>query len=267
MGVSDAFTKFVKLYAVNTTSSKEVCAMLEKYFEYFGRPRRMVTDRATCFTCKEFAEFTQVNNIEHILCATAAPQANGQIERVNRVLTPMLGKLTEIKSQKDWSRVLGKVEYALNNSVSSVTKVSPSVLLFGVSQRGPIIDPMSEYLDEKLVTERVNLTDVRDGADQAIQCSQNKSVERHMGQVAPAKTYQLGEFVVIQNVDTTVGKSKKLIPKYRGPYVIHKVLPNDRYEIRDIENCQITQMPYKGVLDSSRIKKWVQVRDEISRTC
>jgi len=33
----DAFTKFVKLYAVNSTSTKEVNASLSKYFEYYSR--------------------------------------------------------------------------------------------------------------------------------------------------------------------------------------------------------------------------------------
>jgi len=48
--VIDSFTKFVKLFPVNSTSTREVIASLNKYF--------------------------------------------GQVERVNRVLTPMLGKLS-----------------------------------------------------------------------------------------------------------------------------------------------------------------------------
>lgn len=261
LGINDAFTKHVKLYAVNTTSSKEVIAMLSKYFEYFSRPRRIVTDRASCFTCEEFEQFMRENNIEHVKVATASPQANGQIERVNRVLTPMLGKLTEIKSQKDWSRILGQVEYALNNSISSVTKFAPSVLLFGVTQRGPIVDELTEYLDSKCTENQVNLAEVRERASEAIRLSQQKSAERHNSRVAPAKSYQVGDFVVVKHIDTTVGKNKKLIAKYRGPYVVHKVLPHDRYVIKDIENCQITQIPYNGILEAARLKKWVQVNE------
>ena len=64
--------------------------------------------------------------------------------------------------------------------------------------------------------------------------------------------------IVIKNVDTTVGKNKKLIPKYKGPYVIRKQLGHDRYVVSDVENCQITQMPYNSVIDSSRMKKWLE---------
>ena len=52
--------------------------------------------------------------------------------------------------------------------------------------------------------------------------------------------------------------NKKLIPKYRGPYVVRKQLGNNRYEISDVGSCQITQIPYRGVVDSSRWKKWVE---------
>ena len=88
--VIDAFTKFVKLYPVKTTSTKEVCSALDKYFAYYSRPRRLITDRGTAFTSKDFAEYCTHNNIQHIKNAVASPQANGQVERVNRVVSRML---------------------------------------------------------------------------------------------------------------------------------------------------------------------------------
>jgi len=91
----DAFTKFVKLYPVNSTSTKEVNASLSKYFEYYSRPRRIISDRGTCFRSFEFSSFLSERNIGHVKVATAAPQANGQVERISRVLTPMLSKLSE----------------------------------------------------------------------------------------------------------------------------------------------------------------------------
>lgn len=154
LGICDAFTKYVKLYAVNTTSAREVMGMLSKYFEYYGRPRRILSDRASCFTSREFQEFLGERNLEHVKVATASPQANGQIERVNRVLTPMLGKLPEVKNQSDWAKILSQVEYVLNNSISSTTKFAPSVLLFGTTQRGPVIDHLTEYLEGKRASEK-----------------------------------------------------------------------------------------------------------------
>lgn len=264
----DAFTKFVKLYAVNSTSTKEVCASLQKYFDYYSRPRRLIADRGSCFTSLEFASFVSERNIQHIKNAVAAPQANGQVERVNRVMGRMLGKLTNPINHADWSRLLSRVEYAINNLVHSSTGKTPSKLLFGVSQRGPEVDELTELLESRQdpLCPR-DLDALRDSADKSIKKSQNRNEIQYAKRSIPPHQYAEGDFVVIRNVDTTIGTNKKLIPKYRGPYVIHKVLNNDRYVISDIENCQVTQIPYNGVLEAARLKLWVKARDDIVGMC
>lgn len=62
-----------------------------------------------------------------------------------------------------------------------------------------------------------------------------------------ATTYNVGDYVMITNVDTTAGVNKKFIPKYRKPYVVKKVLDFDRYIVADIPDFQITQMPWRGI--------------------
>jgi len=84
----------VKLFPINSTSTREIIASLSKYFEFNSRPRGIFSDRGGCFTSSEFSEFLAERNIGHIKVATCVPQANGQVERVNRVLTPTLGKFT-----------------------------------------------------------------------------------------------------------------------------------------------------------------------------
>lgn len=258
--IIDAFTKFVKLYPTNTTSTKEVCFTLDKYFAYYSRPRRLVTDRGTAFMSNDFVNYLSENNILHVKNAVASPQANGQVERVNRVISRILSKITEPIKQANWSQLLTKVEYSVNNSVHSSTKQTPSMLLFGIRQRGPETDELTEYLDEQRTKELPrNLDTFRSEADASICQSQEKNEIQYAGRSFPPRNYVEGDYVVIRNVDTSVGKSKKLIPKYRGPYVIRRVLPNDRYLVGDTDNCQITQIPYRGVLEAARIKPWVKM--------
>lgn len=61
--VVDGFTKHVKIYAVKSVSSKEVCMSLQNYFDNFSRPVRIVTDRGTCFTSKETFFYKVTSNI------------------------------------------------------------------------------------------------------------------------------------------------------------------------------------------------------------
>lgn len=259
--VVDAFTKYVKLYAVNSTSTKEVCACLDKYFESYSRPRRIISDRGTCFTSLEFGAYLSENNIEHVKVATASAQANGQVERVNRVIKSMLGKISEPVQHSDWVKLLTRVEYAINNSVHSSTHQTPSILLFGVCQRGRDVDDLSEYLEDRFDSSvDRDLRTLRETALRHVEDSQSKNLASFDKKHSPPNTFCEGEYVVIRNIDTTIGTNKKFVPKYRGPYRIYKILPNDRYVVRDIENCQISQIPYDGIIEAARIKRWADWR-------
>lgn len=145
------------------------------------------------------------------------------------VLKSMLGQLSEPMDHSDWSSQLLQIEHAINNSIHSTTKQTPSQLLFGVIQRGGIVDELTEYLDANGPTEiEQNMPQRGFAALEAIERTQKYSADRAAKLNRPAKQYEISDFVVIRNVDTTVGSIKKLIPKYRGPYRVHKTLGHDR---------------------------------------
>jgi len=140
--IVDAFTKHVKLYAVKSTTTRETIKCLSDYFRIYSRPKMLVSDRGTSFTSKEFEEFMSEMNVRHVKVATGSPQANGQVERYNRVLAPTLGKLY---TGKDWHKSLGEIEFAINNTVNRTTGKTPSELLYGVNQRGHVVDALKEF--------------------------------------------------------------------------------------------------------------------------
>lgn len=72
---------------------------------------------------------------------------------------------------------------------------------------------------------------------------------------------------MISNISSQVGASSKLIPKFKGPYKISKVLENDRYLVEDVEGFQQTQIPYKGVWSVTNLKPWYECRKtNVSKT-
>lgn len=64
---------------------------------------------------------------------------------------------------------------------------------------------------------------------------------------------------MITNVDVTLGHNKKLIPKFRGPYVVRKVLDHGRYVVGDNKSFQITRRPFGSVVGPDRMKMWIQI--------
>lgn len=138
--VIDAFTKFTKLYSTKTTATSEVISQLEVHFVKYSRPSTLISDRGTVFTFAEFKNFCQENNIQHIGVAVHSPKANGQVERINRVLGPMINKLIDNNENKYWYKILSDIEFEINNTSHKTTNETPSKLLFCVAQRGKIVD-------------------------------------------------------------------------------------------------------------------------------
>jgi hypothetical protein len=178
------------------------------------------------------------------------------VERVNRTIKAMLGKLTSTVDHSDWSRRLVDVEYACNNTVHASIGTTPSMLLFGVEQRGPVVDYLTEYL-HSLNDGHTDLDALRQEASRNIRRSQEYSQRWFLQNSRGAKEYQRGDLVFISNVDTTVGTNKKLVPKFKGPYQVDKVLPNDRYVIKDVDGVQVSQIPYDGVIEAKNMRLWV----------
>lgn len=251
--IIDGFTKFIKFYACRTTKTNELIKHLKSYFNYYSVPKVIVADRGSCFTSKEFKLFVESYGIKLNLIASGAPWANGQIERMNRVLTPVLSKLTD--NINKWDTVLDEVTFCFNNSVSRSTGQTPSKLLFGRNQIGKIKDNLRLYL-ESVNEHDCNLEEIRKKASDQIKEIQRVNKDNYDKHHKTPLKYNVGDCVMVANVDTTIGVNKKLVPRYRGPYIIKAILPNGRYVVNDIIGFQCSSIPYTGILEASRLKPY-----------
>lgn len=75
--IVDNLTKYVCLFPTVDTSTEAVLYSLKKFIDRFGLPRKMITDRGTCFTSKRFEEYCNMQGMTHVLNSTRRPQANG----------------------------------------------------------------------------------------------------------------------------------------------------------------------------------------------
>lgn len=115
--VIDGFTKFVKFYPTKTTNTREVINKLTTYFTQFSMPQRIVSDRGTCFRSIAFKSFLYHHDIKQVLNATQSPQSNGQVERMNSTLVPMISKMID-DTNKYWDMVLADCEFVFNNTLN-----------------------------------------------------------------------------------------------------------------------------------------------------
>lgn len=148
--VVDSFTKFCWLYPTRSTTATKVISKLQDQSSVFGNPVRIISYRGSAFTSEEFRQYCESENINHILITTGLPRANGQVERMNSVITSVLAKLSADDPSK-WYRYLDKVQQAMNSTYSRSIKTTPFELLVGVKMRTPEHLYIRELIDEEVI--------------------------------------------------------------------------------------------------------------------
>lgn len=257
--IVDAFTRYTWFFPSRSTTTKETCELFSLLFNIFGIPEEIVSDRGTSFTSLEFSSYLDLSKIKHRKVAVASPWANGLAERVNRFLKSSLTKL--IEGPQDWKLHLDKVQYVVNNTVNSSTKMTPSKLLLGYDQRNHkdislknMIDQLAE-IDNDLLKERQTSRDMAIEANEKIR-NYNKLYYDRSHKI-PSK-YQEGDYVLVRDLLTKPGESKKFKPKYKGPYMITKALNKNRYVVQDVPGFNLKSKPYNTILSTDKIKPWVK---------
>lgn len=257
IGVIDGFSKFIIIKAVRNTKSKTTIKVLEDIFAIVGCPKIIISDQGTSFTSGEFKNFVKSAGIKHVYNAVSTPRANGQIERYNRTILNSLASMNHDLDEKDWDINVPKVQWSLNNTLNKGIGKTPAEVVFGQRTNSPSDNVLkSALLDLTKDTSDIDEhTDIRKAVQETILNKQRKMKETFDNSRAPTKIFSEGDLVMIPNHNPEKGKSKKLAPKFRGPYKITAVLDRDRYEVSSIDGHSRRQ--YKNIYPADQLKSWV----------
>lgn len=87
-----------------------------------------------------------------------------------------------------------------------------------------------------LVTEEqpTDVTKLQEKARETIEKEQRVWKTRYDAKHITPAQYKVGEIIFLRTPPKHTGEPTKLQPKYRGPFVVSKVLPNDTYQITDV---------------------------------
>ncbi|XP_015263739.1 PREDICTED: uncharacterized protein K02A2.6-like [Gekko japonicus] len=125
--VVDAWSKWLEVVQMHSTTSIAVIHALRRLFATHGLPDILVSDNGPRFVSEEFQQFLANNGIRQITSALFHPASNGQAERMVRTAKEALGRLTE----GDWSVRLGSFLLRQQSTPCSATGHSPAELLMG----------------------------------------------------------------------------------------------------------------------------------------
>eukprot|EP00253_Pinus_taeda_P008417 PITA_08417 len=205
--------------------------------DYFKKwAEAIVTDHGKHFRNLMMTKLTTQLGLQHDSSTTYYPQANGQVEAVNKVLVTML-QCTIGMHKSNWHLMLLSALWAYQTSVKDATGFPPFQLVYGLEATHPIkckipslklaveLLPNTAPVEERLLyLERLDET--HQLASLAIE-AQKKRVKTHFDHTVHPHSFFEGDLVLLG-----VGKFE---PMWHGHYIVKQVLQKGAYELIDYE--------------------------------
>lgn len=220
----DGFTKYVHLVHSNDRTSESAIRCFREVITIFGTPTRLITDQDKSMTSLDFKKFCQDFGIEHHVVAKGASRANGQVERIMKVIKD---NMSVVELDKPWYNAIQDLQLAINCTVSKATGKSPLELLLGKKCSPPAIKLLQVDDDEPIE----DLMTVRNACKERMDERSIQDKIRFDKTKAQIKHFKVGDFVLMRIHER---HTTKLGPKFEGPMEILEILPNDRYKLKHI---------------------------------
>lgn len=205
--VVDAFTKWVEVVIMKSTSSQETINQLRTIFARYGMPTTLVSDNGGQFTSHEFNQFMTHNGIKHLRTAPHHPSSNGQAERYVQVVKK--GLRTMIKEPGSLNSKLCELLMQYRKAPHSSTHKSPAELMFG-----------------RNLKTRLDLI--------------NRAPKK-MRETKTKREFAVGDSVQVRNFNSD-GKWKFGTVVGREGNLMYRVLINGKIERRHVDQMRLTQL-------------------------
>lgn len=244
----DYLTKWPEAKPVKEATAEETVRFVyEDIICRHGCPGRILTDRGTHFNNRLLNGLLHKFKVEHLLSTPYHPQTNGLVERFNRTLIGALSR-TANDRLNDWDQYIAPVLFAYRTSRHATTGMTPFFLVYGRSAKLPTDSTRLE--EERTLVDHVR-TQVdtmavnREQAKIRIKTEQQKQKDRHDTRLKKVIQFQPNDKVLYYRAALDKQWSAKLEPKWKGPYLIYKVIGNGAYQLMG-ENGRVIPTPVNG---------------------
>ena len=217
------------------TMGKVALAFMEAIVCRYGPPEKMLSDLGRQFISSLVAEVCTRLGIEQTFTSPYHPQTNGMVERFNGTLKRMLGKMIN-QQQKDWDDYLPYVLAAYRMTPIPELGVSPYELMYGWKAQIPLIEQL----------EKAHKWDTRKDWQSRLDCLRQASIEvKNSQKQARVKkwddlgkiiTYKKGDLVLVKVMAVPKKTSKKLNPRWNGPWEVLDIIKGVTLVLRDVIN-------------------------------
>jgi transposase InsO family protein len=135
---TDYVTKWVKEKSLFRDTEKSIVEFIcEDIFTRFSVPHEIVTDQGTQFTSKMMRELTKKYGIKHCKSSPYHPQANGQVEYINKFLEAILTNTIQLH-HRDWDDRPPEALWAYWTTWRNTTGLTPYEIVYSKKVLLPI---------------------------------------------------------------------------------------------------------------------------------
>ena len=132
----DLHSKWPEVMLCGTVTSSKVIEFMTSLFSRFGLVDEVITDNGRQLVAVEFEQFLSHLGIKHSVTALYAPQGNGAVERMNRVLKD--GIKAGMADGSSFATAVKQTLAAYRSSVQTTTGTSPASLMYSFNMRMPL---------------------------------------------------------------------------------------------------------------------------------
>ena len=129
----DYYSRFPFVEILKSTTSATIISKLFKIFSVHGLPETLTSDNGGQFTSNEMESFLKINGSTHTRTTPLWPQANGQVERLNRVIKKAIQ--AAINEGRNWKHELDTFLLSYRNTPHCTTYETPSLIIFSRTVR------------------------------------------------------------------------------------------------------------------------------------
>ena len=232
--VCDRLSKMTHFVAATEGTSAEGLARLfrDNVWKLHELPESVVSDKGPQFVAELTRELNRMLGIKTKLSMAFHSQTDGQTERINQELEQYLQFFIEHR-QKDWPEWLVAAEFAINNKVHTVTKVSPFMANYGKELRmgGDIRRKGKVESATKFVERMKKVQEEAEVALKKMQEEMKRYVDRGRKET---EVWKKGNQVLLSTKDLVFKErpTKKLMERYVGPYAIEEVVSLNMVKLR-----------------------------------
>lgn len=225
--LTEPCSKWTEAKAVRKADASTILKFLHtEIFTRYGFPETVLTDNGSQFLSKQWTEYCQKHDINHLTTAVYSPRQNPVEQKNYNLKTRIRAQLLDTTHDR-WDEGLPEALFSMRSTTNSATKHSPAEILFGQNLRSPG-EPLTNVQIKPKFT-----------AHEEANKNQVQYNNKNYNNTKTFKLYSENTTVFIKNhslSDAAQGIVASFNPYWIGPYRIIKTFPSGVYLCESIDD-------------------------------